>query len=132
MRTLGRMLLTIGWIATAIGVTNAASPERQQSAGVVEGRILDAGSGDPLAGARITAVDAPGETSSDRDGRFRLSLPPGDHKLLVTYLGRQDQVVDVKVTSRGLARLDVTMSVAAFEAQVTVTAPTLILESEER
>lgn len=132
MGLLTRALLTVALIVASNVVTAALPQSGQTAAGVVDGRVIDAGSSEALPGAKIAVVGGGAEASSDRDGRFRLSLPPGEHKLLVTYLGRQDQVIDVKVTSRGVSRLDVTMSVAAFEENLTVTAPALILESEER
>ena len=129
MGLLTRALLTVALIVASNVVTAALPQSGQTAAGVVDGRVIDAGSSEALPGAKIAVVGGGAEASSDRDGRFRLSLPPGEHKLLVTYLGRQDQVIDVKVTSRGVSRLDVTMSVAAFEENLTVTAPALILES---
>src|SRR5262245_582418 len=100
--------------------------------GTVEGRVVDAASGEPLPGAKVLVTGLAGEASTDRDGRFRLSVPPGPHSVVVTYLGRSDQVIETNVASGATQRLDVKMSPLSFEESVTVTAEALILESQER
>jgi hypothetical protein len=59
-------------------------------------------------------------------------VPAGDRTVVVTYLGRKDEIVETKVVAGATARLDVKMSMVAFEESVTVTAEALILESQER
>ena len=49
-----------------------------------------------------------------------------------TYLGRKDEVLDVKVTGGAPAHLDVKKAAVKFEDSVTVRGDTLILESQER
>ena len=51
----------------------------------------------------------------------------------MTYLGRQDETIDVNVTAGGSRRLDdIKMTAITFEETVNVTAEYLILESQER
>jgi len=105
------------------------SPDRP---GVIEGRVLDAETGDPLPGAKITVTGNAGEASTDRDGRFMIPTPPGVQSVVITYLGRQDQIVETTVVSGATQRLEVKLAIASYAETVTVAAPTLILESQEK
>src|SRR2546430_2624878 len=68
--------------------------------GVIEGRVVDAGSGDPLPGAKIVVTGSPSEASPDRDGHFRLSgVAPGDQTVAISYLGRRDETAGVHLTA---------------------------------
>jgi len=63
--------------------------------GVIEDRVVDSASGEPLPGVQVPVTGSTAETSTDRDGRFRLSaVPAGDRTVVVTYLGRQDVAAD--------------------------------------
>jgi iron complex outermembrane recepter protein len=53
----------------------------------LSGRIVDARSGEPLAGANVHAVGTSYGTVADADGRYRLRLPAGRYTLQVTYIG---------------------------------------------
>lgn len=113
----------------------AAPGARAQSVGptgAIEGRVTDAGSGEPLPGARVIAAGTAAEASTDRDGHFVLAaVPAGDRTIVVTYLGRKDEAVDTTVAAGAVRKLDVALG-AAFEESVTVTAQPLIVESQER
>ena len=106
--------------------------QSSQSAGVIEGRVVDAASGDPLPGAKVFVTGGSSEAATDRDGQFRLAVPAGDHSVVVTYLGRKDEIIETTVAAGGTRRLDVKLGLVAFEQSVTVTADALILESQER
>jgi TonB-dependent receptor len=95
----------------------------QQGSGIIEGRVVDGVTGDPLPGAKVIVAGSASETSTDRDGLFRLSgVAPGDHTISITYLGRPDQTENVQVTAGGTHHLDVKMGAAAFSESVTVQA----------
>jgi TonB-linked SusC/RagA family outer membrane protein len=53
----------------------------------VEGRILDAGSNEPVIGATILLVDGKTGTVSDVDGNFTVNVPSFPVKLSVSYVG---------------------------------------------
>jgi TonB-dependent receptor len=127
-------------LISCIALIAASSPEAlaQEAAngparpGVIEGRVIDAASGEPLPGAKVKIVGAPTETSTDRDGGFRLAgVPAGDRTLVVSYLGRQDAILDLTVLAGATRRADVTMALAGYEETVTVTVP-LIRDAQER
>jgi len=118
-----------------VGVTAwhaAAQPPPLVGSGVVEGRVVDAATGEPLPGAQVLVTGSAAETSTDRDGRFRLSaVPAGDRTVVVTYLGRQDATVEAKVVAGATQRLDIQMKMVAFEESVSVPGQ-LILDAQER
>lgn len=81
--------------ASDVAATRDASSRRAEVAvpttGVVEGRVVDAETGDPLANAVVYIVGSQRVAYSDRDGRFVFrNLPAGRHTLEVKYLGFTD------------------------------------------
>jgi TonB-dependent receptor len=129
MRTRPYTLLSVLFIS--LGLTLPA--QAQQSTGVVEGRVVDAASGEPLPGAKIVVTGSATESSTDRDGVFRLPrVAAGEQTIAVTYLGHRDETVVISVTPGTVRRLDVRMSSASgFEETVTVQAE-LITDANAR
>jgi TonB-dependent receptor len=121
--------------ATATGATSASAAGQPASdgAGVIEGRVVDATTGNPLPGATVFVTGSAAQASTNRDGVFLIAgVPAGDRSVVVMYLGRQDEVIETKVVAGATQRLEVKMRMVAFEEAVTVTAEALILESQER
>src|SRR5215471_18693741 len=84
-RFLAVLVAVITALATPTGAQEPASSSRH---GVVEGRVVAARTGDPLPGAKVIVTGSSAETSTDRDGSFRLGgVPPGNQTVVVTYLG---------------------------------------------
>jgi TonB-dependent receptor len=126
-----RLLFVFALIAAGSSVI-AQPPAPSAGSGVIEGRVTDAGTGNPLPGAQVVVTGSSAEASTDRDGRFRLAaVPSGDRVVVVTYLGRQNATVDTKVVAGATQRIDVQMKMVGFEETVTVEAP-LILDAQER
>jgi TonB-dependent receptor len=124
------LLLFVAVLALLTPSVLAQTPSA--SAGIVEGRVNDAATGDPLPGAKLTIPGSAIETSTDRQGFFRLSgVPAGQRTILVTYLGRRDETVDLDVTAGATRHLDVNMGANKFEESVTVQAE-LILDAQAR
>ena len=60
--------------------------------------MTDGVTGEALPGARLAIPGSAIETSTDRQGAFRLTgVPAGRQTILVSYLGRRDETVDVDV-----------------------------------
>ena len=103
----------------------------QTGAGLIDGRVVDTLTGEPLPGARVTAQGTRAESATDRDGRFQLSVPSGLQTLIVSYIGRKDQTADVTVTSGATQHVDVQMGLLEYKEAVTVTAG-LIADAQGR
>lgn len=59
---------------------------------MLRGRVLDAGTGEPLAGASVSLKERPSVGSvSEPDGRYSMVAPPGSYTLLVRYIGYEEQ-----------------------------------------
>jgi Fe(3+) dicitrate transport protein len=84
--------------------------QENHAAGQIEGRILNE-QGEPLAGANILIDQTTTGTTSDLTGRFVLTtLPYGDYRLVVSYVGYQPKLIDVQLTPGGPVRLEVVLS----------------------
>ena len=59
----------------------------------VTGIVRDAASGDPVAGATIRVLGGTRGTFSASGGTFRLPLPPGSHRVVVSSLGFESDTV---------------------------------------
>jgi len=96
--------------------------------GVVVGRVMEAGSGRPVAAARITLRDTQLGALSNPDGRFRIGdVPVGNYLVDVSVLGYQGgSESDVVVRSDRETVVEFRLETAAIDLEgVTVRAPTL-------
>jgi len=91
-----------------------------QPAPNVTGRVIDAFSMGPLAGARVTAGTV--SAATDRDGRFALTLPRGTARLVVTADGHLTEQVEVAVGDQPVTVEVLLLSQSQFKEDVTVTA----------
>jgi hypothetical protein len=94
--------------------------------------VTEGATGEALPGARLAIPGTVIETSTDRQGMFRLTgVPAGQQTILVSYLGRRDETVDVDVTAGSARRLDVNLGANKFEESVAVQAK-LIRDAQAR
>lgn len=78
-------------LAASLAAVLAVTPVQAQ---VVQGRVVDAETGGPVAGATVRLIDASGEersrTAADSVGRYRVSAPePGRYTVRAEMLGYQ-------------------------------------------
>jgi len=93
---------------------------RAQPAANVTGRVIDAFSMGPLAGARVTAGSVSVVTGND--GRFSLTLPVGTARLVVSAGGHLTEQVDVTVADQTVTLEVLLLSQSQFKEDVVVTA----------
>jgi hypothetical protein len=124
----GRALLLLAWIlATAAGL-------EAQATGTILGRVVDAGSGDPLASVSITLSNHAHRTMTTEDGRFILvAVPTGEHALRAELIGRQTVTLEgIRVTSGRAVDVRIELALAPIELEgVTVDATRLRLMNPE-
>jgi hypothetical protein len=84
-----------------------AAPSETQAGARVCGRVHDS-SDRPLTAVQVMIADRGVATATDADGRYCLSVPPGDHTLSVMAVGYEPQRRTITVAADGLAA-DVTM-----------------------
>jgi Carboxypeptidase regulatory-like domain len=105
----------------ALQIAPEANARPQSSPKVlVDGRVLDIATGEPLVGARVLVNDGPIESSTDRDGVFRVVMASaGSLTLKITYLGRPDWSRALTVEPGGVVHLG-DIAVGAIEESVIV------------
>lgn len=119
-RNIRTALLAICAALVALLIVNASAAD-----GRLEGKVTDP-KGAVVVGAKVVATDpVTGQTftgTTDKDGHYSISIPPGTYNLVIMAAGFADAVSDtIKVTDTGAATLDAKLDVAPVEAAVTVT-----------
>src|SRR5688500_9269491 len=72
--------------AWAIAATPAALAGQTGGASLT-GKVTDAGSAEPLSGARVFVPGTVMSATTRLDGTYRLQLAPGTHEVRVVYIG---------------------------------------------
>lgn len=106
-------------LAFGIATTVAA-----QTTGTIEGRVLDAITGDALPGATVTISGTSIAASTDRSGKFQLAgAPAGEQTLQIAYLGNRTTQVAVTVRADAVVSAgEIKLEKLAYEETVTVAA----------
>lgn len=99
--------------ATALSVALAMSfpvaPALAQQ-GTISGRVTDAETGEPIAGAAVEVRAQGGARGSDAEGRFALGVSPGTHTVVVSLVGYGTARVDgVNVAAGGDTEVNVAL-----------------------
>lgn len=81
-----------------------------QSDGIIQGRVTDANTGEPLAGAHVSVDRAARGVLSREDGRYMLLVPGGEHTLEVAYMGYAHDTVAVDLAAGQVLPIDLPMS----------------------
>lgn len=63
----------------------------------LSGVVTDAESGEPLVGASVVTADGKGVTT-DLDGKYKLKLSKGTHKVTYSFIGYEPKVKDIDLT----------------------------------
>ena len=109
-----RFLRTLGSLAL-LGALSAA-PALGQSTGTINGTVVDAADGQPIAGAQvfIEALSIGGVT--DEEGQYSIAnVPAGSHALSARIIGYLTATEDVTVTDGQATTVDLQLSFTALE-----------------
>ena len=99
----------------------AATIAHAGGSGIVNGRIVDSGSGFPLPGAHVMLDGKEPGAVSDRDGRFKFTgAAVGDHEITVTYIGYTPAAVPVTVSGTKVAALEIELTPGVLVADEVV------------
>ena len=109
-----------------------AAPLAAQTSGAIEGRVRDAATGQPVAGARIEVVGAGLSTESDSSGAFRVTeVRAGSHVVEIRAVGyAMARFRGVTVRAGETYRLDVALRTVtvSVDSIVVTTAPDAVLD----
>lgn len=110
------LLVLAGVVTPSSALAQTPEPVR------VSGRVLDATNAQPLPGVPVEVVGTDLVTHTDLDGRWTLSLPPGEHRIRVALDGYAERVVAVAVAPGDPIEVDVALPLGGFTEAVTVEA----------
>jgi hypothetical protein len=86
----------------------------------VTGSVRDASTGEPIVRATVRMLDGGRGTYTSREGKFRLPLPAGTHRIVVSSLGYES---DTLVMTAGAGAVAVTLRPSTIElGEISVTA----------
>ena len=110
---------TLFSVALAISLPAGVASAQQ---GTINGRVTDAETGEPLAGASVEALGQGGPQGSNEEGRFTLSVAPGTHSVVVKLIGYETTRVDgVSVAMGATAEVDISLRSQALVLNPVVT-----------
>lgn len=117
--TMKKILLLTTFLACSVGV--------MAQNGFVRGKITDGETGEGLYGATVMKQGTSIGVVADFDGNYSLSLEPGTHTIVLTFISYQTQTVeDVEVKAGEVTTLDFVMTSVASELdEVVVTGEAL-------
>jgi len=94
------------------------------ASGIIEGKITDAVSGDPLPGVTVLLEGTSMGTATDINGRYViLNVPVGSYRLRASYVGYKTITIEVKVAEGERVEKDIKMEAVGVTTQeVVVTA----------
>lgn len=123
MRTIFFVMLLLSFSMAAFG----------QPAGRIEGRVIDARSKEPLAGANVLVVGTSLGASADVEGLFAIpNLAPGTYLLRFSFVGYESLTkTDVVVTAARPAIVNVQMVESFLQRQEVVVMPGYFTEAFE-
>jgi hypothetical protein len=101
-------------VTAAVLLVGSVAGLHAQQPGEVEGRVVNAETGQPIAGAQLQVVGTQRGNMSGEDGTFRITdVPPGEREIRAQFIGFGSQTLTVLVEPDGVATAD-------FELQQTV------------
>lgn len=116
-----RLLLAVAGLAAAL-----AAPLPAQGTGEIAGRVTDAATSRPVAGAQIVAEPAGGRAVTDVDGTFRLrGIPAGRQTVSARALGYARLAVPVEVRAGASTPLSLGLAAAVIPLEAVVVTGTV-------
>lgn len=124
----------------------ALAPAARAQTATLEGRVVDAETGEPLSGATVQVIASGGAEvaggSADADGAFRFQVEPGTYSVVVTRIGHETRRMDgiragapavtVAMVERAVALNPIVVSASrSEESQLDAPATVAVVEQEE-
>ncbi len=114
--------------APELGAAAEAPTEKKQETaapGLIEGRVLDASTGEPIAGAQVYVRGLEDGLTTDATGNFSVSVASGEHALSVLQAGYASQTEEnVMVDPDGITQLSLELNPSSAELEdFVITAP---------
>lgn len=101
-------------LAALAGLALPRSAASQQPVGIA-GRLLDAGTGAPIAAALVSIPALDLSTLTTTDGAFQLVVPAGSHTFEIRHIGYGTRTTEVEARADGTLSLEFRIEPAAIE-----------------
>ena len=88
-----------------------------QASNTIQGRVIDATTQEPIAGATVAVIGGEIRSSSDAEGRFSLTGVPNNARLRVSYIGYDNKEV---IAQSGNMTISMSASTNALEDVVVI------------
>ena len=107
-------LLSLCFLAsTCCALSARAIPQMGDDNARIVGTVVDAGSHDPVASARVDLMGPGGMAAptkyTNEDGKFYIGARDGDYQLVIRKMGYQNAQVDVSIVAAAQSRVDVAL-----------------------
>jgi hypothetical protein len=111
-------------IGAGIGAVGGNSSKSNKPNSKIEGKIIDAETGEPLPGANVIIKGTSIGAASNIEGLYVISqVPPGSYKLSITYIGYNPVEIPVQVDPGKKIKQNIKMNYTTLEGEkVTITA----------
>ena len=95
--------------SSALSYITIGNPKEygKYSKAIINGKVIDSKTGEPLTGARIFIDKIKLGAATDKNGNFTMTLPVGDYNAKLSYIGYQDGQSKLKVLGSGSATFEV-------------------------
>lgn len=118
-----RLLRTLSQSLPLLALLASTAAAQAPSTARIEGKVLFAGSGEPLRGATVLLTPGGRIVESDAEGRFRFTgLAPGEYSLLAHVHALVDERKTVRVVAGETAQIEFRLTVSPLRETLTVTA----------
>lgn len=101
-------------LSAALAVFLCFSQTYAQNTGTIQGRVVDAQTGDPLPGTNLTVVGTVRGTSTNPQGNYTLVLTAGTYTLRATFIGYETVEKSVTVRAGETVSVDFQLSESAY------------------
>jgi hypothetical protein len=103
-----------------VGEDNKAETPKEVQLG---GRIVNAKTGSPLAGAKLSVDKLNLSCTTDKKGQYRLAIPPGEYDVRLYYPGLKEDIQVVRVKGSGMVDFEMAESTILLKEVLVVGNP---------
>ncbi|MGB9772575.1 MAG: DUF5686 family protein [Bacteroidota bacterium] len=100
-----RHLLSKALVVLLFLLGHIGSMQAQEKLLTVSGVVRDYDTQDPLPSVNIRVLDTAKGTASNREGAFRILLPPGIHKLVLSHIGYRSDTLEINLENSNVERV---------------------------
>jgi outer membrane receptor protein involved in Fe transport len=86
-----------------------------QATGTIRGIVIDSETGEPVFGVAVVPEGSDAFAQTDFEGRYTLTLPPGDYNIVFQGVTYQNQSRKITVSAGQVANANVTMGIQALD-----------------